>query len=103
MEGLLFLRYIFPILLVPTIVTRVKGDIRSLNLFSMRGRARYLELLKAIYTVHNLVFLVFDEIMGIPESLIIIITIKYLIKLWGSSGALLLGLGLVWGSYQIVS
>lgn len=53
----------------------------------------------ALIIIHLLVLMLFDEFAGIPESLIIIIRIRHLIKLGGISGALLLGFMLEWGSH----
>jgi hypothetical protein len=53
----------------------------------------------ALFIVHLLVLMVFDEFAGIPEFLIIIIRISHLIKLGGVSGAPLLVFMLKWGSH----
>ena len=53
----------------------------------------------ALFAVHLLVLMVFDEFAGIPESLIIIIRITHLIKLGGISGTPLQDFMLELGSH----
>ena len=75
MEGVLYLRQVFPVWLGPAIVAGVEGDIGSFGLFSLRCETRHLQLLMAFFIFHKLILLilmVFDEFASISESLIII-------------------------------
>ena len=101
MEGVLYLRQVFPVWLRPAIVAGVEGDIGSLTLLSVRSDTRQLQLLLAFFIFHQLILLilmVFDEFACISESLIII-RFSYLIKLGSISGPLLMGFMLVWGTH----
>jgi hypothetical protein len=101
MEGVLYLRQVFPVWLRPAIVAGVEGDIGSLTLLSVRSDTRQLQLLFAFFIFHQLILLilmVFDEFACISESLIII-RFSYLIKLGSISGPLLMGFMLVWGTH----